>query len=214
MSQNETFDIAGPAGRLEALLMHPEGPATAAAVICHAHPLHGGIMHFKVLFRAAKALQAHGAAVLRFNFRGVGTSEGAHDEGRGEQGDAAAAVDEMARRFTGLPIVLGGFSFGSSMAVRVGCADARVRALLVMGFPAAMLKDTSFLASCRQPRLFVQGEQDEFANGQRIRDLVAALPEPKTLVVIPGSDHFFAGHLDELQAAVDAWAATRPWAAA
>ena len=214
MSSNESFDIAGPAGRLEALLMNPEGPATAAAVICHAHPLHGGIMHFKVLFRAAKGLQAHGAAVLRFNFRGVGKSEGAHDEGRGEQGDAAAAVDEMARRFPGLPIVLGGFSFGSSMAVRVGCADARVRALLVMGFPAAMLKDTSFLASCAQPRLFVQGENDAFADGERIRALVATLPEPKTLVVIPGSDHFFAGHLDELQAAVDSWAATCPWAAA
>jgi len=214
MSQNETFDIAGPAGRLEALLMNPEGPATAAAVICHAHPLHGGIMHFKVLFRAAKALQAHGAAVLRFNFRGVGRSEGTHDEGRGEQGDAAVAVDEMARRFPGLPIVLGGFSFGSSIAVKVGCGDARVRALLVMGFPVAMLKDTSFLASCTLPRLFVQGENDDFADGTRIRTLVATLPEPKTLVVIPGSDHFFDGHLDELQAAVDSWAATRPWAAA
>jgi alpha/beta superfamily hydrolase len=214
MSANETFDIAGPAGRLEALLMNPEGPPTAAAVLCHAHPLHGGIMHFKVLFRAAKALQAHGAAVLRFNFRGVGTSEGAHDEGRGEQQDAAAAVDEMARRFPGLPIVLGGFSFGSSMAVRAGCADARVRALVVMGFPAAMLKDTSFLAACTQPRLFVQGEDDAYAGGPAIRALVATLPEPKTLVVVPGSDHFFAGHLDELQAAVDSWAATRPWAAA
>jgi alpha/beta superfamily hydrolase len=214
MSQNETFDIAGPAGRLEAILMNPEGPVTAAAVICHAHPLHGGIMHFKVLFRAAKALQAHGAAVLRFNFRGVGRSEGAHDQGRGEQGDAAAAVDEVTRRFPGLPIVLGGFSFGSAIAVRVGCADARVRALLVMGFPAAMLDDTSFLARCRQPRLFVQGENDTYADGQRIRALIAPLPEPKALVVIPGADHFFAGRLEELQAAVASWAATRPWAAA
>ena len=213
MSHNETFDIAGPAGRLEALLMNPDAPPTAAAVICHAHPLHGGIMHFKVLFRAAKALQAHGAAVLRFNFRGVGGSEGAHDEGRGEQGDTVAAVDEMARRFPGLPMVLGGFSFGSSMAVRVGCGDARVRALLVMGFPAAMVGDTSFLASCQKPRLFVQGEQDAFADGERIRALVATLPAPRTLVVIPGSDHFFTGHLDALQAAVDSWAATRPWAA-
>lgn len=214
MSQNETFDIAGPAGRLEALLMNPDGPPAVAAVLCHAHPLHGGIMHFKVLFRAAKALQAHGAAVLRFNFRGVGRSEGVHDEGRGEQDDAAAAVNEMARRFPGLPIVLGGFSFGSSMAVRAGCVDARVRAILVMGFPAAMLKDTSFLGACGQPRLFVQGDEDAYANGAAIRALVATLPEPKTLVVIPGSDHFFTGHLDALQAAVDSWAATRPWARA
>ena len=97
MGSNETFDIAGPTGRLEALLMNPEGPATAAAVLCHAHPLHGGTMHFKVLFRAAKALQAHGAAVLRFNFRGVGRSEGKHDDGRGEQGRNALLHDRLGR---------------------------------------------------------------------------------------------------------------------
>ena len=211
---NETFDIAGPAGRLEALLMNPEGPPTAAAVLCHAHPLHGGVMHFKVLFRAAKALQAHGAAVLRFNFRGVGRSEGQHDEGRGEQADTAAAVDEMARRFPGLPIVLGGFSFGSTMAVRAGCADTRVRALLVMGFPAASLEDTSFLAACTQPRLFVQGANDTFGDAARIRAIVTPLPEPKSLVVVPDSDHFFDGHLEEVQAAVESWAATRPWSVA
>lgn len=211
MAANETFDLAGPAGRLEALLMNPEGEPSFAAVLCHAHPLHGGIMHFKVLFRAAKALQAHGGAVLRFNFRGVGTSEGTHDEGRGEQQDTAVAVEEMARRFPGLPLVLGGFSFGSAMAVRVACADARIRALIVMGFPARMLPDVAFLASCAQPRLFVQGARDEFADEARIRAIVAALPEPKTLVVIPDSDHYFNGHLDALQAAIDAWAAARPW---
>ena len=211
MAANETFDLAGPAGRLEAILMNPEGAARATAVLCHAHPLHGGVMHFKVLFRAAKALQAHGAAVLRFNFRGVGTSEGAHDEGRGEQDDARAALEEMARRFPGLPLVLGGFSFGSVVAVRVGCGEPRVKAMLVMGFPAAMLADTAFLASCRQPRLFVQGARDEYADEATIRALVAPLPEPKTLAVIPDSDHFFTGRLDEMQAAVDAWAATRPW---
>ena len=116
---NSTFDIAGPAGRLEAVLMHPEGAPAAAAVVCHAHPLHGGMMHFKVVFRAAKALQHQGAAVLRFNFRGVGRSEGAHDHGRGEQDDVRAALAEMERRFPSLPLVLGGFSFGSAMALRV-----------------------------------------------------------------------------------------------
>ena len=211
MPSNETFDIAGPAGRLEAILMNPEGAPRAAAVLCHAHPLHGGVMHFKVLFRAAKALQAHGAAVLRFNFRGVGRSEGAHDEGRGEQDDARAALEEMARRFPGLPMLLGGFSFGSMVAARVGCGEPRVKALLVMGFPARMFGDFAYLSSCRKPRLFLQGARDEFADEARIRELVEPLPEPKTLVVVPDSDHFFAGRLEEMQAAVDAWAATRPW---
>jgi uncharacterized protein len=208
---NETFDLAGPACRLEAILMNPDGPPTAAAVLCHAHPLHGGVMHFKVLFRAAKALQAHGAAVLRFNFRGVGRSEGTHDEGRGEQDDARAALEEMARRFPALPLVLGGFSFGSTMAAKVGCGDPRVKALLVMGFPARMMGEAALAAPCAKPRLFVQGERDEFADGARIRAVVERLSEPKALVVVPESDHFFTGHLDALQAAVDGWAATRPW---
>ena len=213
MAQNETFDIAGPAGRLEAILMHPDREPEAAAVVCHAHPLHGGIMHFKVLFRAAKALQEHGAAVLRFNFRGVGRSEGTHDEGRGEQDDVRAALDEMARRFPAKPLVLGGFSFGSAMALRVGCRDERVRALLAMGFPRTMVPDVSFLAACRTvPRLFVQGEQDAFGGGDVIRALVEELPEPRALQVVPGADHFFTHHLDELQEAVSDWAAARPWA--
>ena len=160
LPSNETFDLAGPAGRLEAILMNPEGAPSAAAVLCHAHPLHGGVMHFKVLFRAAKALQAHGAAVLRFNFRGVGRSEGTHDEGRGEQDDARAALEEMARRFPALPLVLGGFSFGSTMAVKVGCADPRVKALLVMGFPARLMGEAALAAPCANPRLLVQGETD------------------------------------------------------
>jgi hypothetical protein len=191
--------------------MRPDAAPVAAAVVCHAHPRHGGVMHFKVVFRAARALQHAGVAALRFNFRGVGRSEGVHDDGRGEQDDVRTALDEMGRRFPALPLVLGGFSFGSSMALRVGCADARVRALFALGFPLSMFPDTSFLAQCRQPRLFVQGENDEFGSGAAVSALVTTLPEPRTLVIVPGSDHFFAGHLDELQESVRAWAATRPW---
>lgn len=211
MSHNETFEMAGPVGRLEAILMHPPGPAQAAAVVCHAHPLHGGIMHFKVIFRAAKALQAQGLAVLRFNFRGVGRSEGMHDQGRGEQDDTSAALDELQRRFPGLPLVLGGFSFGAHMALRLGTRDGRVAALFALGLPLTQLGDGAFLERCTLPRLFVQGEADSFGSGEQMQTFVARLPEPKALVVVPGSDHFFTDQLEPLQAAVQAWAATRPW---
>lgn len=214
MAQNESFDLAGPAGRLEAILMTPDGPPVAAGVVCHAHPLQGGVMHFKVVFRAAKALQQHGVAVLRFNFRGVGRSEGTHDSGRGEQDDVRAALAEMQRRFPGLPLVLGGFSFGATMALRVGGVEPAVRAGFALGLPLLMMTDRAFLETGRAPRLFVQGERDQFGGGEVMRELVARLPEPRTLVIVAGADHFFGGHLDELQAAVAAWAATRPWAAA
>jgi len=194
--------------------MHPEAPPVAAAVICHAHPLHGGVMHFKVVFRAAKALQARGVTALRFNFRGVGRSEGAHDHGRGEQDDVRAALDEVERRFPALPVVLGGFSFGSSMALKVGVKEPRARALFALGFPLDMVEDLSFLEDCRKPRLFVQGSDDQFGSGERLRGIVARLPEPRSVVVIPKSDHFFTGRLDELQGALDSWLVTLPWTAA
>ncbi len=211
MASNESFDLQGPAGRLEALLMHPEGEPVAAAVFCHAHPLHGGMMHFKVVFRAAKALQEQGLAVLRFNFRGVGRSEGSHDHGKGEQADASAALDELERRFPGLPLVLGGFSFGAAMALLVGAAQPRARALMALGFPFRLLSDTAFLSRVQTPRLFVQGEHDEYGGSDAIHALVDPLSEPKRLVVVPGSDHFFAGQLDALHAAVSDWGKTRPW---
>lgn len=201
----KTFDIEGPVGRLEAVLMTPATSPAGAAVLCHAHPLHGGMMHFKVLFRVAKVLQDHGYAVLRFNFRGVGRSEGAHDEGRGEQDDLRAALDVLERDFPGLPIVAGGFSFGSVMALRVGVDDPRVTALVALGLPVGRMKSTEFLTSSTKPRLFVQGELDEFGDGEAIRKLVENLPEPRTLVVIPQSDHFFTDKTDDVEAAVSGW---------
>jgi uncharacterized protein len=210
VSTSETFGFRGPAGRLEAILMHPEAPPVAAAVVCHAHPLHGGMMHFKVVFRAAKALQSAGLAVLRFNFRGVGRSEGAHDHGAGEQGDARAALFEMQDRFPRLPLVLGGFSFGSVVALRVAARDARVRAVFALGFPLR-IDDHAYLASIAPPRLFVQGERDEFGPGEALRALVDPLPPPREIAVIPGADHYFEGQLDALQGSVADWAEARPW---
>ena len=214
---NESFDIEGPSGRLEAILMNPPSAPVAAAVVCHAHPLHGGMMHFKVVFRAAKALQSAGLAVLRFNFRGVGRSEGTYDGGRGEGDDARAALDEMERRFPGRPLVLGGFSFGAVVALSVGATDPRVGAVFVLGCPATFTDPTAFagapppLDAGGKPRLFVQGENDAFGSGEALQELVAPFPEGRTVVVVPGADHFFDGRLDELQGAVCTWAEGRPW---
>jgi hypothetical protein len=223
VASNETFDFRGPAGRLEAILMFPEAPPSAAAVVCHAHPLHGGMMHFKVVFRAAKALQSAGLAVLRFNFRGVGRSEGVHDHGTGEQKDTRAALVEVQDRFPGLPLVLGGFSFGSAVALGVAARDARVRAVFALGYPLLLsfragtpagLPTHSHLAEVRQPGLFVQGENDEFGPGEALRALVLDLPSPREIVVVPGANHFFEGQLDPLQGAIADWAERRPWDAA
>ena len=211
MPTSESFDFAGPVGRLEAILMSPDDAPVAAAVVCHAHPLHGGMMHFKVVFRIAKALQEQRLAVLRFNFRGVGRSEGAHDDGRGEQDDAIAALAELERRLPGLPLVMAGFSFGSVVALRVAAREPRVRAVAALGFPLVRFGDAATLQAPRQPRLFVQGERDPFGSGEALRALVEALPPPKELVVVPGASHFFDEKLDAMQAAVSAWAARRPW---
>lgn len=208
---NHTFDIPGPAGRLETILMEPDQGARAAAVVCHAHPLHGGMMHFKVVFRVAKALQEQGVAALRFNFRGVGRSEGVHDHGRGEQDDALAALGELARRFPAVPLLTAGFSFGATVALRVAAADARVGATAALGLPIAHIDDLSFLPAITRPRLFVQGGNDELGNAERIRAVVDPLAEPKSLVIVEDADHFFTGRLDEVHAAVSQWAAAQPW---
>jgi alpha/beta superfamily hydrolase len=209
---NESFDVSGPAGRLEAVLMHPEGTAVAGAVVCHADPLQGGMLHFKLVFRVAKALQAQGLATLRFNFRGVGRSEGVHDHGRGEQDDAVAALDELQRRFPGLPLVLGGFSFGAAVSLRIGARDGRVGALFALGLPLSKLPDVGFLAGIRRSCLFVQGEHDPFGSAERVREVAAGVPGA-SVVVVPGADHFFTDQLDELQGAVGSWASRRPWEA-
>ncbi len=205
------LDIHGPVGRLEAVLMTPEQEPRAAALLCHAHPLHGGMMHFKLLYRVAKVLRRDGIAVLRFNFRGVGRSEGKHDDGRGERDDVRAALDELSSLYPKLPIVAGGYSFGSIMAYLVAAKDARPNALLIMGFPTERVENTAFAAKVRTPRLFVQGELDEFGDGAAIRNFVEELPEPRQLVVVAGADHFFTDRIDAVEAAVDEWVRTDPW---
>lgn len=191
----------GPAGRLEGILRDATPPVRRAAIVCHPHPLFGGTMHNKVVFRIARAFQEAGFAVLRFNFRGTGRSAGAHDEGRGEQDDLRAAMAFIEQQYAGAEVWLAGFSFGAAVMLRAACGDRRVRALIAAGAPVSKY-DFSRLAHCGHPKLFVQGALDEYGSPDELARFVAGLDEPKVMKVIAGADHFFAGHLDELAQAV------------
>ena len=195
------LSIPVPHGQLEAVLRRPPEAPRAAAVVCHPHPLHGGTMHTKAVYRAAQAMAEAGLAALRFNFRGVGRSTGSHDGGVGETEDARAALRHLERLFPGLPLVAGGFSFGSMVGLRAGAEDARVAALVGVGL-AFDLYDYGFLAHAGRPVLIVQGERDEFGSGARAEEFARRLTDPAEVVVIPGADHYFHGHFDELRQAI------------
>jgi uncharacterized protein len=206
--------IAGPAGRLEALLW-ASGAGTApplAAIVCHPHPLYGGAMHNKVVYQAAKTLHRFGLPVLRFNFRGVGLSEGSYDRGRGEADDARAALEFLAAEYPGVALLAAGFSFGAWVGLRAGCGDARVAELAGIGLPVNDL-DCSYLRECAKPMLFLQGAEDEYGAPGRLRSLLATLPPDAAaatrLVVIPGADHFFTDRVDRMTGALAEWVAER-----
>lgn len=195
-------------GRLEAILKESrEQPPHGLALLLHPHPLGGGTMHNKVVFRAAAALNDSGLTTLRVNFRGVGQSSGTHDEGRGELGDVRAALDYLEANYPGLPITLCGFSFGARVGLEVGIEDKRVLNLISIGTPLNKY-DFSFLEACRKPILFVHGEQDEFGAATEVEQLAGRLKQ-KTRVdvrIIAGADHFFTGHLEEFKQAIEEWA--------
>jgi len=194
-------------GRLEAILKGPrELPARGVALVLHPHPLGGGTMHNKVVFRAAAALNDAGLIVLRINFRGVGQSTGEHDEGRGERDDVRAGLDYLAANYPGREITLAGFSFGSRVGLEVGMGDERVRRMIAIGAPVDKY-DFSFLEHCRKPMLFVHGEHDEYGNVDRVRELVARIGThgDAQLRVVPNAGHFFDDGLDELKSAITEW---------
>jgi uncharacterized protein len=202
---HRNFLIAGPAGRLEALLWTvPVADPPLVALVCHPHPLFGGTMHNKVVYQAAKALHLRDIPVLRFNFRGAGQSEGIHDRGVGERDDVRVALDYLAAEFPQRPILLAGFSFGSVVGLRVGCGDERVLDLIGLGIPVDR-SDLTYLRGCAKPKLFVQGANDQFGSRTNVEELFATLPAPKTLVFVEGADHFFTGQLEQVRAAIDDW---------
>lgn len=201
----QAFTLAGPAGPLEALWKEPEGERRGGAVVAHAHPLHGGTMHFKVVFRIARALSRAGFGVLRFNFRGVGASAGTHDFGRGEGVDFRAALDEAARR-SGTPLVAAGFSFGSTIAVREGERDPRVAAIVAGGLPLARWNFDG-VARVEKPALVISGGLDEFASEAALREAARVRFARVRLEIVEGADHFLTGRLDVLEETVFEFAA-------
>ena len=207
--------IPAPHGRLEAILKEPRGEVRGVALVLHPHPLGGGTMHNKVVFRAAAALNEAGLITLRVNFRGVGQSTGTHDEGYGEQDDVRAGLDYLAEKYSGQEITLCGFSFGARVGLEVGIADNRVVRLISIGTPVDKY-DFGFLEQCRKPILFVHGEHDEYGNVNRLREIVEriAAHTPAELRVIKGAGHFFDNQLDELKRVITEWILSEPPAVA
>lgn len=206
--------IPAPHGRLEAIWKEPRGASPrGVALVLHPHPLHGGTMHNKVVFRTARGLEDAGLASLRVNFRGVGHSTGEHTGARGgEQEDARVALDFLTEKHPGLPVFLAGFSFGARVGLEVGTRDPGVGYLVGVGTPVSIPEreyDFSFLDECRKPLLLVHGERDEFGSVADLRALAARLP-PEAQVrvqIIPDAGHFFDEQLEDLRRTVAEWAA-------
>jgi uncharacterized protein len=197
-------DLTGPAGRLEALIDEPHTPPRAAAVFAHPLPTHGGTMHTKAVYQGSKGLVRAGCAVLRFNFRGVGRSEGVFDQGPGEKADFRAALDEMSVRYPGLPLWAAGFSFGAWIALETGATDDRVKVLIGIAPPVTKAGyDFSNTRRSTKPKFFVQGEADEICPIQDMWKFYGELLEPKELVVIDAADHLFDGHASEVGEALE-----------
>jgi alpha/beta superfamily hydrolase len=195
-------ELRGPAGKLEALLEEPGPAPRAAAILCHPHPLHGGTMHNKVVYRAAKGAVSAGVAVLRFNFRGVGLSEGAHDGGPGEREDLAVVLGELALQYPHLPLMVGGYSFGASVGLRVAVENPRVAAGVGIGL--ALTSDSfAFLAGDDRPLLLVHGDDDPFGPEVDVRQLARRLGSHVRLELLRGANHFFDGALETVGAAVN-----------
>ena len=202
MSTAQRFSLAGPAGALECALDEPATPARGLALLCHPHPQFGGTMDNKVVQTLARAFTALGYTSLRFNFRGVGASAGAWDEGRGEVDDALAVA--AARRAPGQPLVLAGFSFGGYVAAqaRARLAASAPAERLVLVAPAVGRFDVPPVPS---DTLVVHGEQDDVVPLAALMDW--ARPQALPLTVLPGTGHFFHGNLPRLkQVVTTAWA--------
>jgi alpha/beta superfamily hydrolase len=196
-------DLYSTAGRLEALYRDLQDPA-GIAVVCHPLPTGGGTLHNKVVFRAARGLEAANVATLRVNFRGVGASGGHFEGGDGEQQDVAAAIEWAKRKLPGKKLIVGGFSFGSWVSTRVACELPEVDALFLIGTPVNKY-DFSYLRSCEKPKLFLHGTQDEHGDVNKLEKLVPHIRNSES-VIVTGADHFFTKQLEAVEETMRSWA--------
>lgn len=198
--------IPAEVGQLEAIIKEPHGEAKGVALVCHPHPMGGGTMHNKVVFRAAAGLVDAGLITLRFNFRGVGASDGEHD-GEAEKQDVRDCLDYLSKNYAHFEITLAGFSFGSRMGTEVGMTDERVLRLISIGTPVDKYDDYDYLENLRKPILFVHGDRDEFGALENVEKLVEKVAKntDAELVSFKNCGHFFDEHLNELRAAVKNW---------
>jgi alpha/beta superfamily hydrolase len=198
----ESLMLAGPAGQLESLLEEPEDREPREGfVVLHPHPQHGGTMHNKVVYRLARGLRRAGAVVLRFNYRGVNLSQGSYDHGFGETEDARAALEYLRWRYPDLPYSIAGFSFGSRIALRLGCELQTAARLIAVGVPAGY-PETAELGNCDVPRVFIQSSHDQFGPRTAMEGYFERLRGPKQLIWVEAADHFFAGALAEFEETV------------
>lgn len=196
-------DLYSTAGRLEALYRDLQDPA-GIAVICHPHPLGGGTIHNKVVFRTARGLENANVATLRFNFRGVGTSGGRHEGGEGEQDDVTAAIEWAKKKLPGKKLFVGGFSFGAWVSSRVACERPDVDAMFLIGTPVNKY-DFGHLRHCEKPILFLHGTEDEHGDVGKLEKLAQGVRNAES-VIITGADHFFTRQLEAVDETLRTWA--------
>ena len=199
-SQTQRITWRGEAGAIEGLLDQPEGAARGVAVVAHPHPLFGGTMDNKVVQTLARAFVQCGWTVARFNFRGVGASEGAHDAGAGEAKDFLAVVEQAAP--TGA-LAIAGFSFGSfvaSHAIQSLWEQRDIEKIVFVGTATERLAVSDVPAALHEKSLVVHGEQDDTVSLASVMDW--ARPQSLPVLVVPGGGHFFHGQLPLLKSLV------------